>query len=253
MAYRRSKHNKRRTHSKRKDYPKKQDSHFDDSNRCAFCGGSLEGLPHKCRYCGKTNCSNHLLPEDHNCKGINTERKFGFKPIHFTPKETYTERSSNFRSHRPRFQQNSYRPRRPSCRMPRMNFPRIGPFFVALIVAIASYVLAVKFIENSLFLWIEFFAFAYLTILIYRKPFKWANRVSMADDLSFFGLRILGGIVVVVGFYIGFAVLFASFFVKGSAPAAIPLSCLLFGLVALGVFIAFRTNRRHQVVGFWRA
>jgi len=37
---------------------------------CNYCKKQIEGLPHICKYCGKIHCSNHLLPEDHNCEGL---------------------------------------------------------------------------------------------------------------------------------------------------------------------------------------
>ncbi len=37
---------------------------------CSYCKKKLDGLPHTCRYCGKIHCSNHLLPESHNCIGL---------------------------------------------------------------------------------------------------------------------------------------------------------------------------------------
>lgn len=37
---------------------------------CDYCKEQIDGLPHACKYCGKIHCSNHLLPESHNCKGL---------------------------------------------------------------------------------------------------------------------------------------------------------------------------------------
>ncbi len=49
---------------------------------CDFCGKSLEGLPHRCKYCGKVHCSNHILPESHECIGLGKLRKQSyFKPV----------------------------------------------------------------------------------------------------------------------------------------------------------------------------
>ena len=126
-------------------------------------------------------------------------------------------------------------------------------FFIALLVAIGTYFLATKFIANSIFLWIEAGAWIYFSFLLYKRAFRWANRVSMADDLAFWGLRILGGAVFVIGIYIAFFVGVASLLTTNSAPISIPIYILLAGLILLGLFIAFRTNRRYSVVGIWRA
>lgn len=36
---------------------------------CSICG-KKEMLPYKCKYCGWTYCSEHRLPENHNCPGL---------------------------------------------------------------------------------------------------------------------------------------------------------------------------------------
>lgn len=45
---------------------------------CDYCGKKIEGvLPHKCKYCGLIHCHNHLLPESHNCAGLEEHKKKG--------------------------------------------------------------------------------------------------------------------------------------------------------------------------------
>jgi membrane associated rhomboid family serine protease len=39
------------------------------SDICSICG-KKEMLPYKCKYCGWTYCSEHRLPENHNCPGL---------------------------------------------------------------------------------------------------------------------------------------------------------------------------------------
>lgn len=38
-------------------------------HRCHFCGKILQELPYKCRRCGHSFCSDHHLPENHQCSG----------------------------------------------------------------------------------------------------------------------------------------------------------------------------------------
>ena len=47
------------------------------TNECWICG-KQEAMPYKCRYCGKTYCSDHRLPEQHGCTGSydNTQQDF---------------------------------------------------------------------------------------------------------------------------------------------------------------------------------
>lgn len=37
--------------------------------KCHYCGRQIEGLPYTCRRCGEQFCSEHRLPENHNCRG----------------------------------------------------------------------------------------------------------------------------------------------------------------------------------------
>jgi len=42
---------------------------------CEFCGKE-ETFPHKCSYCGKTFCSVHMLPENHECSSLPKDSPF---------------------------------------------------------------------------------------------------------------------------------------------------------------------------------
>lgn len=38
--------------------------------KCDYCGMSVDGLPHKCKFCGRIHCYKHLQPENHECKRL---------------------------------------------------------------------------------------------------------------------------------------------------------------------------------------
>lgn len=42
---------------------------------CYLCGEEFENMPFKCKYCGKKFCSDHRLPESHNCTYETGEKK----------------------------------------------------------------------------------------------------------------------------------------------------------------------------------
>ncbi len=44
--------------------------------KCWICGRE-ENIPFKCRFCGKTFCSRHRLPEQHACEGLEQLKKNG--------------------------------------------------------------------------------------------------------------------------------------------------------------------------------
>ena len=47
------------------------------TNECWICG-KQEAMPYRCRYCGKTYCSDHRLPEQHGCTGFDDTEQHGF-------------------------------------------------------------------------------------------------------------------------------------------------------------------------------
>jgi uncharacterized protein YkwD len=38
--------------------------------KCDYCNHNIDGLPWRCKYCGRTHCGNHRLPESHDCVGL---------------------------------------------------------------------------------------------------------------------------------------------------------------------------------------
>jgi hypothetical protein len=60
---------------------------------CNFCGSEIPKLPFQCKYCGETFCTDHRLPENHNCS-------FDFKkePLEPTTKETVRVKVPKYRS-----------------------------------------------------------------------------------------------------------------------------------------------------------
>lgn len=48
-------------------------------NKCDYCG-KYEMLPFNCKYCGGVYCSNHRLPEYHDCAGLRMMKEGTWKP-----------------------------------------------------------------------------------------------------------------------------------------------------------------------------
>ncbi len=44
--------------------------------KCSFCKNKImDSLPHKCKFCKEMHCSKHLLPESHDCIGLEEYKK----------------------------------------------------------------------------------------------------------------------------------------------------------------------------------
>lgn len=46
---------------------------------CSICFKEVN-MPFTCKYCGYHYCSEHRLPEDHNCQGLKKVKKDYFSP-----------------------------------------------------------------------------------------------------------------------------------------------------------------------------
>ncbi|MDP2628776.1 MAG: AN1-type zinc finger protein [Nanoarchaeota archaeon] len=69
---------------------------------CDYCKESTDGLPHVCKFCGKVHCSKHLLPESHNCSGLEKLKERGkvvWKNAFYPEKETVTKKSHSMKKH----------------------------------------------------------------------------------------------------------------------------------------------------------
>jgi len=43
--------------------------------KCDYCNHNIDGLPWRCKYCGKTHCGDHRLPESHDCYGLKSRNE----------------------------------------------------------------------------------------------------------------------------------------------------------------------------------
>ena len=58
----------------------KKSNNKDPLDRCPVCNKQITGMPHYCKFCHEKHCDEHILPESHNCPGLNG-RKAWVKPI----------------------------------------------------------------------------------------------------------------------------------------------------------------------------
>ena len=63
-----------------------------DEDVCAQCGKPLGYLPYVCRYCGKSFCVEHRLPESHGCEGLEKWKRGELKEFKKPIKKLKTEK-----------------------------------------------------------------------------------------------------------------------------------------------------------------
>jgi len=62
-------------HKKNKNFRKRNSHKRVPINKCHYCKDKIVALPHYCKFCGEKHCDKHLLPESHDCRGLNNDNK----------------------------------------------------------------------------------------------------------------------------------------------------------------------------------
>lgn len=208
------------------------------SKKCAFCGDELNGLEHNCKFCGKLHCSKHLIPENHNCVGLGKiptwSSKFKSRRQGYSYKKSYTSSEQSNKNHKKVFSV-------PRIRLPKISLQKITKFLILSLIL----TLIARYSQGGFVILAETISWGIFAYYLYRKTFYKINSVRLSNDLSFFGLKILGVIIILASIYIGFGLLFWMMLHPSSLYWVIPILVLLGGAFLLSAFIEFRTQRRY--------
>ncbi len=253
-------------------------------NECSYHSCNKKARLKKCNYCSKFFCKEHIASKPagqprfkdsgyeakkfmeefhrkggHPCMSYNShwydkirkDKEGSNGIINFLDRNKDTVIYNSHKNYESKSEKSKFKDNIsfPHLRIPKI---RVNKLFKSLILACLTLIIAYNF-ESSLWLILEAVTWSYSSVILYAGIFRWANRINLADDLSFFGLSFLGGVVSVLAIWLGFSALIGSILVKNSLSLTLPIIILLVGLFFFGAFIAFRTNRRHHVVGVWRA
>ncbi len=114
-------------------------------------------------------------------------------------------------------------------------------FSCAVLLSLLHYLFKSVFIIGlSALFWTGFMIAAYLRVI------KYINRLNTTDDLTLWGLRIGGTLLIGVGAFFGAT--FASLGAVFGEPFSLGLGILLIGLIIPGGFAIFRSTRRYPVI-----
>lgn len=187
---------------------------------CEFCGNKLTGFViFNCKHCGKSLCSKHRLPEAHNCvyfkpkSKVNQSRTYEFVNIpigneNTTEGDVIVNRTYNER----RNKRNRYPKKKPSFgqsvrkfglksattyRIKKSKVLQLSLLLLSLIVI----ALINNFFVNDLLQFIFYVVEIVFVGYFMFRLLKFFDRIPTNSDLGLFGLRILSGIIGVVGLY----------------------------------------------------
>lgn len=97
--------------------------------KCYFCGRQIEGLPYVCRRCGETFCSDHRLPEYHNCRGE--------KHSYTKNRKGHSEHKNHVRKSPKKNRRHKHPRKSPSRRLTRQTKQKIAKTLAVLAIVVA--------------------------------------------------------------------------------------------------------------------
>src|SRR5690554_5754275 len=139
--------------------------------KCYFCGRQINGLPYVCRRCGETFCSDHRLPEYHNCGG---ERHSYTKN-----RKGHSEHKNHVRKSPKKNRRHKYPRKSPSRRLTRQTKQKI-----AKTIGILAIVVGLALFYPQIVLFISQFEddSGETTALMYQDPSS--TKVTLPDTTS---------------------------------------------------------------------
>lgn len=200
----------------RKPYRKSFKGTKKNGTYCSLCGERIYSIPFECRRCKKLFCSEHRLPEAHNCKPI---RKLPVSPPTENPPTSPVG----------------------GIRIP-VRFPRMSKkiklflLFTALsfIFSVLYYNFRIAYLADISWL------FVYLDeIIVLFVILKKMDDISIDSTLRLWGLRILSGIFILSGVFFIIAFGFASAMMS-SSHAIVFTWIFGFGLILIGLYLEFK-------------
>ncbi|MDD5416517.1 MAG: hypothetical protein PHU12_00915 [Candidatus Aenigmarchaeota archaeon] len=206
------------------------------------------GLLHECKFCHKYYCSNHTLPENHECFGLkkykNMVKDVGFAGIYRQPSieksehKRYGLKSQIERHHEQHRKIDLHK-------LKRLFRGRMLILILGIVAFVFSYI-ASYYSSVELFGWINTILWLVFAFYLYSGAFHYTNSLDMSNDLAMWVSRIIGGVIAFFGLYFGFALLVAnSLFMGGTNALSVGIAIIFLGLGLLGIFMLFRTKRRY--------
>lgn len=119
-------------------------------------------------------------------------------------------------------------------------------------VAIAIFIAALAFhFNNPTLKTINLIAWVVADFFVYSGAFGYVNNLDLSNDLTYWVMRIVGGLIGVIGLFFGGLFFFAGL-ASNMDPISIGIGILLLGLFLLAAFIELRGKRRATGLYIWK-
>lgn len=246
----------------------------DKGNYCHECNKKIDSLiPFKCKHCGNLFCKDHFLPENHNCPNFKPKSIFSQlndKPDMREPKPSYentyeqrpkqhsNEKHKKYREHKKRKytlgQTIKYK-----CRKAKIPVWFLATLTIMIVIAIIHQFYEIKILSYDISIVYYICEIVIVGYLMFRLLKKF-DSIHVGSDLRLFGLRMLSGLVSLVGLFIFFFMmivpLFAlfdenmasiAFFGSGfnlHLTGTILFGTVGFGMTIIGAYLYFKFQRK---------
>jgi len=224
--------------------------------KCDYCGKEVD-LPFQCSFCGFYFCTEHRLPESHDCPNLPTRTPLGRWKAKL-PKARKGQAKERIKEEGELYfiKEKNHKPKSVSRRYERtqVHFPKVvivGLLFV--FVLSFEYVFMKTYFDTTAYVFVVFVA-SYLT---YRL-FIVSSKIRASSDLRLFGLRILAGITFVAGVFLVAGAFMAYIMSYGQWNNQVYMGSLLFlgtlglGLMLLASYLMFRFMLKSGVIVYPR-
>lgn len=137
-------------------------------------------------------------------------------------------------------------------RILRRNQKLVRNIMLAIILLIVATKIKVNSVLGIIADWILFLGLvaimAFATLLLLRA----INSINLRSDLNCWGLRIIGGILILAAFLLLVTSIFAMVIIPIKTVANNTFWIGSFCIMIIGAFCEYRSTRRHPMIGIWR-
>lgn len=177
----------------------------EEIKKCAYCGKELiTVIPFQCKRCGEYYCIHHRLPEQHKCINLVEQQQ----PI--LESEVKLEDEDNISRKRKHKKHKKHKKKYTLVQTIRYKLRklRIPPGFIISLILLfimggIHQVIKIDFLPTIFYI-VEFVVMGYIIMWLIKK----FDRISVHNNLRLFGLRMLSGIIGLIGCYFLFLFLF---------------------------------------------
>jgi len=224
--------------------------------KCDYCGKEVD-LPFQCSFCGFYFCTEHRLPENHDCPNLPTRTPLGQWKARL-PKARKGKVKERIKEEGELYfiKENNHKPKTVSRRYGRVRVRLPKVMIVGLVIVFVlffEYLFMKTCFDTTIYVFVVFVA-SYLTYTL----FILSSKIRVSSDLRLFGLRILAGLTFVAGVlllagaFMGYVMSYEQWNNQLYVGVLVFFGTLGLGLMLLASYLMFRFMLKSGVIVYPR-